>query len=226
MSLAYPGPTSTLSEVVARDAFLEALDDPQLRIRILEREPTTLDEALRIACHYEALERDSNPETGGKWKSHDSGHRRDPGQVRMATATDPVNRELSTQLEELRKMVTDYQHQMAETRRELEELRNARTVQDTGGQFGAPFAYGTTVPDHGTPSPTGGNTGQSETNGRQKPPWNLDGQRHASPHSASNRKLDGTRARSAYRKDTGQEIVRERIGTKVDILTVRHRMYK
>ena len=38
MSLAYPGQTSSLSEVVARDSSLQALDDPQLRIRILERD--------------------------------------------------------------------------------------------------------------------------------------------------------------------------------------------
>ena len=57
MSLAYPGQTGSLSEVVARDAFLEALDDPQLRIRILERDPKTLEDALHIACRREALER-------------------------------------------------------------------------------------------------------------------------------------------------------------------------
>jgi len=57
MSLAYPGQTGSLSEVVARDAFLNALDDPQLRICILERDPKTLEEALHIACRREALER-------------------------------------------------------------------------------------------------------------------------------------------------------------------------
>ena len=56
MTLAYPGPTSSLSEIVGRDAFLEALDDQQLRVRILEREPRTLDEALNAAVRLEAFD--------------------------------------------------------------------------------------------------------------------------------------------------------------------------
>ena len=39
MSLAYPGDSSVLSDIVGRDAFLEALDDQALRVRILEKEP-------------------------------------------------------------------------------------------------------------------------------------------------------------------------------------------
>ena len=57
MSLAYPGPTSDLSNIVARDAFLEALGDNALLVRILEKEPTDLDSALKIACR---LSRDAS----------------------------------------------------------------------------------------------------------------------------------------------------------------------
>jgi len=56
MSLAYPGPTSDLSNIVGRDAFLEALCDNALRVRILEKGPPDLDEALRIACQLEAFD--------------------------------------------------------------------------------------------------------------------------------------------------------------------------
>ena len=56
MSLAYPGPTSHLSNIVARDAFLEALGDNALRVRILEKEPTDLDSALKIACRLAAYD--------------------------------------------------------------------------------------------------------------------------------------------------------------------------
>jgi len=56
MSLAYPGPTSDLSNIVGRDAFLEALCDNALRVRILEKYPPDLDEALRIACQLEAFD--------------------------------------------------------------------------------------------------------------------------------------------------------------------------
>ena len=39
ISLAYPDESSTLSEIVGRDAFFEILDDQALRVRILEKEP-------------------------------------------------------------------------------------------------------------------------------------------------------------------------------------------
>ena len=42
-------------EVIARDAFVESLVDPSLRIRVLERYPTMLEEALKIASRLEAL---------------------------------------------------------------------------------------------------------------------------------------------------------------------------
>ena len=39
MSLTYPGDSSALSDIAGRDAFLEALHDQALRVRILEKEP-------------------------------------------------------------------------------------------------------------------------------------------------------------------------------------------
>ena len=42
LSLAYPGESSVLSDIIECDAFLEALDDQALRLRILEKEPKNL----------------------------------------------------------------------------------------------------------------------------------------------------------------------------------------
>ena len=39
MSLAHPGESSVLSNIVRRDAFMEALNDQALRVSILEKEP-------------------------------------------------------------------------------------------------------------------------------------------------------------------------------------------
>ena len=55
MSLAYPGESSALSDIVGRDAILEALDDQTLRVRILEKKPKNVDEAL-IASRLEAFD--------------------------------------------------------------------------------------------------------------------------------------------------------------------------
>ena len=56
MSLAYPGESSTLSDIVGRHAFLEALDDQTLRVRILEKERKNVDEALNIASRLKAFD--------------------------------------------------------------------------------------------------------------------------------------------------------------------------
>ena len=56
MSLAYPGESSVLSDIVGREAFLEALDNQALRVRILEKEPKNLDDALNMASRLEAFD--------------------------------------------------------------------------------------------------------------------------------------------------------------------------
>ncbi len=54
MCLAYPGPTSEMGQIVARDAFIDSLTDRQIAIKIREREPMTLDAAYQIAVRIEA----------------------------------------------------------------------------------------------------------------------------------------------------------------------------
>ena len=53
VSLSYPGETGELSRLVARDAFLDSLNDSDMRIRVLEKGATTIDEAYTIAARYE-----------------------------------------------------------------------------------------------------------------------------------------------------------------------------
>jgi len=48
MALAFPGQTGPLWEIMARDAFEESLGDPSLRLRVLERDPETLEQALKL----------------------------------------------------------------------------------------------------------------------------------------------------------------------------------
>ena len=55
MALAYPGEKSRLSEHIARDAFLSALDEPDFELKVREREPTDLDSALSIAQRFEVF---------------------------------------------------------------------------------------------------------------------------------------------------------------------------
>ncbi len=53
MSLAFVGPSSAESQLVGRDAFLDALQDPALHVRILEREPKDVEDAYNIASRLE-----------------------------------------------------------------------------------------------------------------------------------------------------------------------------
>jgi len=57
MSLAYPGETSRFSELLAKDSFLSALEDPQFELKCREHEPKDLGTALRVAMRLEKYEK-------------------------------------------------------------------------------------------------------------------------------------------------------------------------
>jgi len=54
MVLAHPSLTETAREEIACDYFVDALDDPDFALKVRERAPATLDEALRVAFQLEA----------------------------------------------------------------------------------------------------------------------------------------------------------------------------
>jgi len=57
MALAYPSATDErLSEVIARDHFLSAINDRVMEMRIRDRDPETLDDAFRISLKMEAYD--------------------------------------------------------------------------------------------------------------------------------------------------------------------------
>ena len=49
----FPGPSNYMSDIAAKDAFINAVNDKELMIKIMEREPKTLDEAFKIAERLE-----------------------------------------------------------------------------------------------------------------------------------------------------------------------------
>ena len=56
-TLAFPGPPNYMTELAAKDAFVEGLDDRELMIKVCEREPETLDQAYRIAERMELYQK-------------------------------------------------------------------------------------------------------------------------------------------------------------------------
>jgi len=71
MALAYSTLQRDAREAIACDCFLDALDDPDLALKVRERAPADLDEALATAMRLEAWANDVRRQT----KYHDEKHR-------------------------------------------------------------------------------------------------------------------------------------------------------
>src|SRR5688572_12294603 len=116
--LAYPVPSNETTEIVARDAFLEAMRDRELSLKVREREPKTLDEAYRTALRLEAYQR-----------TMESDDRRRPmNRVRGAAESDAgsqvqqqLDRFLKAQREEQQKWQQDMEARME---RHFEAMRH------------------------------------------------------------------------------------------------------
>jgi len=55
MMLSYPGDKSAMAERLAKEYFVAALEDPDLELKVGEREPQTLDSALKTAQRLEVF---------------------------------------------------------------------------------------------------------------------------------------------------------------------------
>ena len=56
MALAHPNEGPALVNHVAKEAFVIALGDPTLQLKVIEREPKTVEDALNIAVKMEAYQ--------------------------------------------------------------------------------------------------------------------------------------------------------------------------
>ena len=67
-ALAYPGPSNYMSDLVAKESFIDALGEKDLMIRVMEREPKSLEEAFKIAERMELYSKriDNTDKTGNE----------------------------------------------------------------------------------------------------------------------------------------------------------------
>ena len=103
-SLAYPGKSNYISDIAAKDAYIDALDDRELMIRVLEREPKTLEEAFKISERMELYARrvDINEKT-----ESESGSKMHPNKVRTVTSTlDPSLKALIDNQKKMQQQLT------------------------------------------------------------------------------------------------------------------------
>ena len=122
MALAFPGQTGSISEIVGRDAFLDALSDPAFKLRVLEREPLTLDEALNTATRLEALGFGATQDLA----FDDAGRRVREKHVRIAEV-----RQGEVRNHEMDNVLAEYKKELEAMRLESERWRNWAVEQQT-----------------------------------------------------------------------------------------------
>ena len=123
MSLAYHGESSALSDIVGRDAFLEALDDQTLRVRILEKEPKNVDEALNIASRLEAFHVMGAAGPEGEKNKVKYARAAAGGKECTGSEGTRVPAEITKQIEYLKALVSSYRRELDKQQQEISVLR-------------------------------------------------------------------------------------------------------
>ena len=108
-------------EVMARDAFVKSPDDQSLRIHMLQRDPTTLEEALKIASRLEALGAGDLEEN---W--NELGRRKEKFIKTSAAVDDSERQELVSVVEELKSEVEHHRSELGRLRSAEARRRESR----------------------------------------------------------------------------------------------------
>ena len=130
--LAYPVPSNETTQIIARDAFLEAMRDRELSLKVREREPKTLDEAYRTALRLEAYQRTTELDD----------RRRPPNRVRATQEIDTssqiqaqLDRFLAKQREEQQNWQRALENKIDQR---LREMRSQTPTNDDRSRAGRP----------------------------------------------------------------------------------------
>lgn len=125
MALAYPGTAQTkLNDVFARDAFIAALNDRELEIKVRDRDPWDLESAFQAATKVEGYlqpltdDRGAYRETRPRRDRQDEQHR-----ARQVQQRDSGNDGTSTLVKELQKRIDGYQRTQEEMDKKLDRIR-------------------------------------------------------------------------------------------------------
>ena len=143
MALAYPGQRGEMWETIAKDSFLAALGDDDLRLRVLERDIPTLEETLKFACRMEAIGRPTTT-AQQEWTDHA------PRKERMARtagsrpggSTDGVQEKM----EQLTEMYQSCRRELDAYRSDLESCRKELNHSQEENRRWRQRAEATTVP--------------------------------------------------------------------------------
>ena len=99
MALAYPGINqSEICEVVARDHFIDALNDRDFELKVREREPPDLESALRLAVRLEAYANARNDQTDVAYSNRRNVDRGDERLAKRVAQVENNLRQLSSEV--------------------------------------------------------------------------------------------------------------------------------
>ena len=89
--MAYPSAVIDLRDTLSKDSFIEALNDAEMGLFIYQKEPATIDDAVRLALKYEAF-------TQGRRKRLSS----NKAVIRMQYEEDTQSTTLRNEIEEIK----------------------------------------------------------------------------------------------------------------------------
>ena len=111
MALAYPKLERRARESIASDCFLDALDDPDMALKVRERAPADLDEALATAMRLEAWANDVRRQA----RYRDDGHRyRNRGVNEDGDNAATYHRQLTQRLDAMDRQLAELRKSRAE----------------------------------------------------------------------------------------------------------------
>ena len=67
---AYPGAKGCLLEILCKDYFLDALDDPDMRFKIFQSKPASLDETVGLTIEMKVFKQAEKHRPGGNWRKN------------------------------------------------------------------------------------------------------------------------------------------------------------
>jgi len=123
-TLAYPEASFLLVDTLAKEQFIDALDDSDMRLKVQQARPTTINDAVQIAVELEAFARAELQRQGGK------------RHVRGVSSQDeeqgPAIRELREQMMELTRLVSELTTEVRSTKqsRKVPERRRNRNYEE------------------------------------------------------------------------------------------------
>ena len=125
ISLAYPGELSAESDIVGRDAFLEALDEQALRVRILKKQSKNLDDALNLARRLESFDIMGSMSPEAEKSKSKFVRAADGSKEYTGSGDSKMSKELLKQLADLKGLVCCYRRGLEKQQQEIEVLKRS-----------------------------------------------------------------------------------------------------